>query len=113
VCAGLASVEGDARGRAVNLREQILDIARRRVNEEYARAASFPRLVDSLAAKAFGERWDVSVQAIYNKVQNGRFITDEDAQFMLDVKALHRAWDLLNGSKSAVSDNEPAVTLVG
>lgn len=45
----------------MGLRNQIKDIAARRINPVYAENVDFPAMVDALAATAFAQRWEESV----------------------------------------------------
>jgi hypothetical protein len=70
----------------LTLRQQVEEIGARKINPEFVRAVTFPRLVDALAMYAFMDEWPRGA----------------------DTAAVRRAGELLR-SPGVVAEDEPAV----
>lgn len=65
----------------MTLREQVIQIAIRVVNEPWSRSASIDRVVDKLIVTAFMERWPVdSVDC--RAIRRAREILDADNEYL-------------------------------
>jgi hypothetical protein len=92
----------------MKLREQVLDIARRRINPQFAEKVNFPQVVTALTEIAFRERWDEQAVEVRARQLSGRFVLDSAMQVILDANVLHRAVELMH-LLGGISNEEPGV----